>query len=473
MCRRWHGRGWPIRSVLSPGVQRRRAILGDAVSILRLGGPLVVANLALAGMPLADTLMAGRLGATALAAVAVGSSFYALFMYFGLGVMTVLAPLSAHAYGSGTPVAVGRYARQGFWVLLVISSLLVAGLWSVGPLLRFIGTDATIAPMASSYVRAISFGLPGLLLAHGLRSTSEGVGRTRPVMAIAILSLAINVFLNWMLMYGHLGAPALGAVGTGVATAIAQWCMAALFLAWMSLHGAYAPYGIVRRLDRPDRQRLREILSLGLPIGGSMVAETALFSSAGLMIGTLGAATVAAHQIALNYASFMFMAPVSFHSATTIHVGHALGGRDPVSARRAGFVGIVLCTLLMAASALVLFGYHDTIAGLYTLDPAVRASAGGLLLLAGVFQVSDGLQVGAMGALRGFRDTRMPLAITLGAYWGVGFPLAFMAGLVHGMGPVGVWWGLIAGLSVAAVLLIWRYQVVSRRQADRPQPVNA
>ena len=133
----------------------------------------------------------------------------------------------------------------------------------------------------------------------------------------------------------------------------------------------------------------------------------------------------------------------------------------------------MLCTLLMAASALVLFGYHDTIAGLYTLDPAVRASAGGLLLLAGVFQVSDGLQVGAMGALRGFRDTRMPLAITLGAYWGVGFPLAFMAGLVHGMGPVGVWWGLIAGLSVAAVLLIWRYQVVSRRQADRPQPVNA
>ena len=156
------------------------------------------------------------------------------------------------------------------------------------------------------------------------------------------------------------------------------------------------------------------------------------------------------------------MVPVSLHSATTIHVGHALGGQDRAGARQAGFVGVALCGALMAISALILFACHDAIAGLYTSDPEVRAVAGGLLLLAGVFQLSDGLQVGAMGALRGFKDTRLPLAITLAAYWGIGFPLAYEAGIIKGHGPVGVWWGLIAGLAVAAVLLIGRFRFVSR-----------
>jgi MATE family multidrug resistance protein len=441
---------------------RRNAVWRDVAAILKLGSPLLVANLALAGMPLADTLMAGHLGAHGLAAVAVGSSFYGLCMYCGLGVMTALSPLAAHAYGSGAHAQVGQYARQGFWVMLLAALVLVAALWTVAPVLAWIGTDPSVAPVASAYVHAISLGLPALLMAHGLRCTSEGVGRTRPVMVIALAAVSVNVFLNWLLMYGHWGAPALGAVGTGFATASAQWCMAIGFVIWIRWHPGYAPYGIIGRLPRPDIARLREILALGLPIGGAMLAETALFSSAGLMIGTLGAATVAAHQIALNYASFTFMVPVSLHSATTIHVGHALGGRDRLGARRAGYAGIAVCGALMAISACILFAGHDVIAGLYTTDPQVRTVAGGLLLLAGVFQLSDGLQVGAMGALRGFQDTRLPLAITLAAYWGIGFPLAYQAGLVHGYGPVGVWWGLIAGLAVAAILLIRRYTVVSR-----------
>ena len=441
---------------------RRYPLLGHAAAILHLGSPLVIANLALAGMPLADTLMAGHLGAQGLAAVAVGSSFYGLCMYCGLGMMTSLSPLAAHAYGSGHYVRVGQYARQGFWIMLLTSAVLLSTLWTVGPFLHWIGTDPSVIPVASQYVHAISFGLPALLSAHGLRCTSEGVGRTRPVMVIAIMALAINVFLNWVLMYGHFGAPALGAVGTGLATASAQWCMAILFVIWLRWHPSYAPYDIIALPSRPDFVRLREILALGLPIGGAMLAETALFSSAGLMIGTLGASTVAAHQIALNYASFTFMVPVSLHSATTIHVGHALGGQDRAGARQAGFVGVALCGALMAISALILFACHDAIAGLYTSDPEVRAVAGGLLLLAGVFQLSDGLQVGAMGALRGFKDTRLPLAITLAAYWGIGFPLAYEAGIIKGHGPVGVWWGLIAGLAVAAVLLIGRFRFVSR-----------
>jgi MATE family multidrug resistance protein len=301
-----------------------------------------------------------------------------------------------------------------------------------------------------------------------LRFVSEGIGRTRPMMYVGALGLVANVFGNWVFMYGRLGAPALGAVGTGVATALAAWVMFAAMLAHAGRHAAYQPYRALVRRARPDLARLGEILALGLPIAGSIVAETGLFSAAGLMIGTLGAALVAAHQIALNYAAFMFMVPLAMHSATTIHVGHALGRGEHGAARRAGFVGIGLCGLLMLLSALVILGCNDAIAGLYTRDSGVRALAARLLLLAAVFQVSDGLQVGAAGALRGFRDARAPLLICVGAYWLLGFPLAFWRGVVLHGGPVAVWQGLIAALAAAAVLLTLRFLQVSSRPYGGP-----
>ena len=440
---------------------RFAAVRRDARAILRLGAPLLVANLSVAAMGLADTVMAGRINAHALAAVAVGTSYYTIFMILGLGTMTALSPLAAHAHGAGRMPRVGEYARQGIWLVLVLSVLLVLGLEFGARVLRLIGTDAAIVPAASGYIRAIAFGMPGFLGYQALRATCEGVGRTRPVMMVAVSALLVNVGLNWVFMYGHWGAPALGAVGAGVATAISQWVACLLLATHVFRHRAFAAYVIARRPERPDAGRLREILGLGLPIGGAMLAEGALFSVAGLMIGTLGATVVAAHQIALNYAAFMFMAPVSLHSATTIHVGHSLGGKDPAGARRAGFVGIGLCTLLMSCSALVLWVGRRMIAALYTSDPAVQSIAASLLLLAAVFQVSDGLQVGAMGALRGYKDARVPMAITVAAYWGLGFPLAWFSGLRGGLGPVGVWWGLIAGLTAAAALLLTRYRWVS------------
>jgi multidrug resistance protein, MATE family len=442
--------------------RQRGSIRRDVRAILRLGAPLLVANLSVAAMGLADTVMAGRINADALAAVAVGTSYYTIFMILGLGMMTALSPLAAHAHGAGSMSRVGEFARQGVWLVLVLSVLLIGGLWAGGWVLRAIGTDKSIVPTASSYVHAIAFGMPGFLGYQALRATCEGVGRTRPVMVVAVTALAANVLLNWVFMYGHWGVPALGAVGAGVATAISQW-LAGGFLAMHVLrHRVFAPYAIARRPEPPNLRRLREILSLGLPIGGAMLAEGALFSVAGLLIGTLGPTVVAAHQIALNYAAFMFMAPVSLHSATTIHVGHCLGGRDPIGARRAGLVGICLCVLLMIVSAMVLWVGRTTIAALYTDDAAVRDIAASLLALAALFQVSDGLQVGAMGALRGFKDARVPMVITLIAYWMLGFPLAWFMGIYRKLGPAGVWSGLIAGLTAAAVLLLLRYRSISR-----------
>jgi multidrug resistance protein, MATE family len=434
-------------------------------AILRLGVPLVVGGLSLAGMSLVNTLMAGHYTSAALAAVAVGSSYYVVFMVLGGGVMMSLSPLVAHAYGAGEPARVGDYARQGGWIALGLAALLLAGLGAARTVFRSIGTDPSVVPGAVAYVHSIAAGIPALLGFQALRYVSDGLGRTRPMMVISVLGLAINVLGNWLLVYGRLGLPALGAAGCGAATAAAQWVMFAAMLDHVRRHRAYRPYAIFTGPGRPEPKRIAEILRLGVPMGGSMVAESALFSAAGLMMGTLGATIVAAHQIALNYASFTFMIPWALHSATTIHVGHTLGRGDRAAARVAGFTGIGICALLMLGSALLLGVARDPIAGLYSRDPAVEGLAAQLLLMVAVFQVSDGLQVGAMGALRGFKDARVPLAITIAAYWLVGFPIAYVLGLVRGGGPVYVWSGLIAGLAVSALALNLRYAALSRPAA--------
>jgi MATE family multidrug resistance protein len=442
---------------------RSQNTVANARAILRLGVPLVVGGLSVAGMSLANTLMAGHYSSAALAAVAVGSSYYVMFANLGTGTMLSLSPLVAHAYGAGETARVGDYARHGGWIALGLAVLLLAGLAAARPVFTWIGTDPAVVPDAVGYVHAIAAGIPALLGFQALRYVSDGLGRTRPMMVIATLGLATNVLGNWLLVFGRCGLPALGAVGSGAASAIAQWAMFAAMLTHVRRHRAYRPYAIFEGHARPEPRRIAEILRLGLPMGGSQVAESALFSAAGLMMGTLGATIVAAHQIALNYASFTFMMPVAFAGATTIHVGHTLGRGDRAGARVAGFTGIGLCALLMLGSALLVTVARVPIAGLYSRDPAVAGLAAQLLLMVAVFQVSDGLQVGAMGALRGFKDTRVPLAITIGAYWLVGFPIAYVFGLVRGGGPISVWSGLIAGLAVSALALNGRYAVRSRR----------
>ena len=437
----------------------------DARAIARLGGPLLVNNLSVAGMSFADTVMAGQLGANALASVAVGFSWYNLFLMIGLGLLMALSPLVAHAYGAGDSPRVGVYVRQALWLVLGLAAVLVAGMVCVRPALVGIGTAPEIVPDAVGYVLAVACGFPAMLGFLALRFTSEGVGHTRPIMYIAVLGLVVNVIGNWIFMYGKLGAPALGAVGTGVSTAIVMWAMFGTMLWYVRRARVYRPYAIFAALDRPNRARLREMLGLGIPISGSVVSEGALFVAAALIIGTLGAVEVAAHQIAINYASFMFMVPLALHSATTIHVGHRVGAGDPRGGRRAGFVGIAICGGLMVVSALVIAVANRGIAGIYTDDAAVLGVAAVLLIYAGLFQVSDGLQIGAAGALRGFKDAKVPMALNFVSYWLVGFPLAYWLGIVRGQGPVGVWIGLVAGLTACAIALNLRYRHVSGRAA--------
>jgi multidrug resistance protein, MATE family len=446
----------------------RFAFPRDSRAILRLAGPLCVNNLVIAGMMLTNTLMAGRLGPAPLAGVAVGGSYYQMFWLTGLGVLMSISPLAAHAYGAGRDLEVGRRFRQGVWLALMLAVPLVTGLGCVVPLLTWFGTDPEVIPHAASYVYAMCFGLPAMLVYLAHRYTSEGIGWTRPVMYTAIVGLSTNVVGNLIFTRGSFGLAPMGAAGCGIATALASWAMLSTMHVYQRRHAVYRRFALFERLGRPDPPMLRETLGLGLPIAGSVVSEGALFVVAALLMSTLGTAIVAAHQIAISYASLMFMIPLSLHSATTIHVGHRLGRGDRVAGRNAGWSGIVMCAVVMTASSILLLAARDGIAGVFTSDPAVQALATWLLLFVAIFQIPDGLQVGAAGALRGFKDAHVPMALNFIAYWLIGFPAAWWFGIHEGIGPSGIWAGLIAGLAVCAVLLIRRYARIARAPATPP-----
>jgi MATE family multidrug resistance protein len=439
----------------------------DLRAIARLGGPLLANNLAITGMTLADTLMAGRLGAVQLAGLAVGAAYWHLFVFVTFGMLMAVSPSVAHANGANDRAAVARYARQAWWLAALLAVVYVIGLLQVDWVLPAIGIAPEIQPTAIGYVHAITIGMPGAAAFFALRYASEGLGRTKPIMYIGLAALVLNVFGNWVFMFGKLGMPAMGAPGAGLASALAFWFMFGAMLIHMRRHRAYRAFDLFARIDPPHARTLRELTRIGAPIAGSILAEGGLFVGAALIMGSLGAVTAGAHQIALNYASFMFMVPLAISSATTIHVGHTLGRGEREHARSVGLLGITLCAAVMFVSALTILVFNDAIAALYTDDPPVRELAATLLLMAGLFQLSDGVQVGAAGALRGYKDTAVPLMLSVFSYWVVGFSLAYYGGLYRQGGPVYVWLGLIVGLSVSAVLLVARFLVLTRRASAR------
>jgi len=439
----------------------RVRIAADAGAIARLGGPLLINNLSVTGMSFADTVMAGQLGARDLAGLAIGVAWFNLFLFVGLGLFMAISPAVAHAYGAEDSDGVARYVRQSLWLVLSVSIALVVGLWQVRWALPALGISPEIRPVAIGYVHAMSWGMPGLMAFFALRFASEGLGYTRPIMYIAAGGLVVNVIGNWIFMYGKFGMPRLGAVGCGVATAITVWLMFLAMFAYMHRHRVYRRFAFFRSVERPDLRVLGELLRLGLPISGSILAEGGLFVAAALIMGVMGATTAGAHQIALNFAAFMFMVPLSISSATTIHVGHLIGGGDVLRGRFAGIVGVCMCAMVMMISACGIVLWNDAIAALYTSDVVVQGLAATLLLAAAVFQVSDGVQVGAAGALRGFKDTAVPMALCWFSYWMIGFSLAYALGVRRQLGPLYVWVGLIAGLTVCAALLMSRYLWIS------------
>ena len=435
----------------------------EARALGRLAGPLVVNNLSIAGMHFADAVMAGRLGAEALAAVAVGASVWFLGFTVCLGLLMAISPITAMRFGAGELSLIGRYTRQGLWLAAVLGLILIALAHLLAePVLTFIGIDEGFRDTTVGYVHAIIWGAPAISGFLAFRFTTEGIGFMRPIMYTSLFGLVCNVFLNYVFIYGHFGVPAFGAVGCGIASAITMWLIMFMLGTILYFHPKYAPLKIFERVAPLRMPILKEIVQLGTPIFITITAEAGLFSVVSILVGTRGAAITAAHQIAINFASTLFMIPLAFSSAITVRTGQALGAGFPVDARRAGLTGISMCMFFMACAATFLLLFRDTVVNLYTNDSSVQAIAISLLLMAAVFQIADGVQIGAAGALRGYKDTKVPMVINMFAYWVLGFPLAYMAAITYRAPPAYIWAGFVVGLSAAAIMLTWRFFRISK-----------
>jgi MATE family multidrug resistance protein len=432
-------------------------------ALLKLAGPLIVNNLSIAGMQFADAVMAGRLGAEALAAVAVGGSVWFFGFALCLGVLMAISPIAARHYGADRPELIGRYTRQGMYLGLGIgATFLVLVYLTVTPLLSQIGIDEGFKDLTIGYVKSIVWGGPAIFMFLALRFTTEAIGVTRPIMYASLFSLVCNVFLNWVFMFGHLGVPAMGAVGCGVASAITMWALMIVLATYMMKSKRYESLKIFSRVGpvRPDA--LKEIIVLGVPIAITITAEAGLFNAVSILMGTRGAAIAAAHQISINFAATMFMIPLALSSAITVRVGHALGSGNGEAARYSGALGVMVCAIFMSCSAIFLLVFRDAVVSMYTNDPSVTAIAISMLLMAAIFQVADGVQIGAAGALRGYKDTRLPMIINIIASWVLAFPLAYLATVTYKLAPAYTWGAFVVGLGASAILLSWRYARLSR-----------
>lgn len=455
----------PVRRVAPAHLRRELAELS------LLAGPLVLAQLAQMSMGFVDTLMAGRLGPDALAGIALGSVVFGFVSIVSMGVLFSVAPSVSQAHGAGRPDAAARAARQGLWLAAGLSLPGIALFQVAGPLLALAGQEPATADLAGGYLRAASVGLFPSLALVALRGFLEGLGDARPIMLVLLAGVGLNVLANNAFMFGRWGFPALGLVGTGVATAIVYTAMAVAAAAYLARR--YADYRVLRGLRRPDPVTLRELVRIGWPIGLTLGFEAGLFSLTALAMGLFGQQALAGHQIAIQAASITFMVPVGLSIATGVRVGQAAGRGDAVAVRRAGLTGIAAAATVMLGTA-SLFRFAPMLVVSAFLDPSdprnaeVVGYATSFLAIAALFQVVDGVQVAASGALRGLRDTRVPMVISLLAYWALGMTTSLVLGFALGFAGRGLWTGLVVGLGAAAILLTWRFLRLSRRPVRSP-----
>ncbi|MBB3048484.1 MATE family multidrug resistance protein [Litorivivens lipolytica] len=433
-------------------------------ALLALAVPILGGQLAQTANGFVDTVMAGRVSANDLAAVAVGASVWVPLYLFMTGVLMSVTPILSRHLGGERHERINPLAQQALWLSLGLGALGFLVLRSMGPVLNIMDVDAAIRPLVDDYLKALSWGMPGAALWLALRSYTEAMSHSRPVLWISVIGLLVNIPCNYVLIYGKFGFPELGGVGCGWATSLVLWLMALLMAGYIAVNRVYQQARLSLRERHLEWSTLFYMLRLGLPVGLSIFFEVSIFSVIALLISRLGAETVAGHQIALNFTALIFMVPLSFALATTVRVGRARGREDRDALRAAVKTSMqVSIAIGLLASVLLLLARHH-IPLIYTDNHAVHALAAHLLIFAALYQVSDAIQVWASGCLRGFEDTAWPMVLTLLSYWGIGLPLGYVLGLtdilVPAMGPSGFWIGLVAGLSGAAILLgvrlIWR-----------------
>ncbi len=437
----------------------------EILRTLQLGAPVMIGLVASFSMNFVDTVMAGRLPEreVALAAISTGGAIWSAVLMFVLGLTMALQPTVAQLDGAGNRSAGGAAARQGFWITLAVAIPFVLILRSGGVVFRWVAVDPSITHTAVVYVQALAWGAPGICLLLLLRYFSEGSGHTRPTMYMGLLGVMLNIPLNYVLMFGKLGLPVLGAQGIGYATSIVIWLQLAMMFFYVRGHRHFKDFELFSRWDWPQWQPIRQLLVIGLPIAGGIFVEGALFVGAALLIARLGPLPASAHLVAINFSTMMFMVPLGLASAVTTRVGNALGRDEPVAARYAGLIGLALVLVTQTFSASLMLFVPEFIVGIYTDDAAILPIAVSLLFYSAIFQYADGIQIYAAGALRGLKDTLVPMFINVLSYLVIGLSLGYYLAFNKAIGPAGMWIGMIAGLSLGAILLLSRFLYLSAR----------
>lgn len=438
----------------------------EAHQLLMLGLPIIFTQLAQSSMGFIDTLVAGQYNSLDLAAVALGSSIWLPIFLASSGILMATTPLVAHAIGSEQNQKIASILSQGLWVVLFLAILSVVLITHADTVLHVLDVDELLSNKTMDYLGAIVWGFPAMILYQLLRSYFEGLGKTRPAMYIAGLGLLLNIPLNYILVFGKFGFPELGAAGCGWASAIVMWVMLALGVTLLlksatlkvPKHAGFIWFHLTEFL---------QYLKLGIPIGFSILIEVTMFCVIALLLAPLGTTIVAAHQITMTFTGLVFMIPLSLSMASTIRIGQKLGANQPHDAKLAAQVTMGLATLFAIVTSVLIAIFSENIASIFTPEAPLIAMASNLLLIAALFEISDGLQVTAAGALRGYKDTTVPLIIVVVAYWVIGLPLGYLLALtdliIPRLGAAGFWYGLVAGLSVSALLLIMRLKHVSHR----------
>lgn len=434
---------------------------------LALAWPLIIAQLAQMSLATTDVIMMGWLGPQSLAAGTLATAVLFPFQIFGFGIVMATAPLIAQAIGARQFRSVRRTTRQGLWMAIVISSLLIPVLWQAEAFFLAVGQDAEISRLAEGYMHtAVWLFYPAMMMVV-LRGLVSAHGQTSIILAITIAGIFVNALGNYALMFGNFGFPRLELVGAGISTSFVNLVMFGLILLYVLNHRRHRRYAILVRFWKPDWPRFGRILRLGAPIGFMMAAETSLFAAAAVLMGWLGTDELAAHAIAIQLAALAFMVPLGLSFATTIRVGLARGRNRADEVGLAGWVSIAMAIGIMSITCVVFWTMPEPLVTLF-LDPGKPenrlpiALATSYLAVAALFQLVDGAQVASAAALRGMSDTKVPMFIAIFGYWGVGLPIAWFLGFYLEWRGLGIWFGLAAGLTFAAIVLMSRFAMRER-----------
>lgn len=452
---------------------RRQVAFRDLRETLVLALPLIGGQVALFSQHLVEVVLAGHLGARVLGIVAIGTNVWGVVMMGIVGVMMALPPGVAQLDGARRRGEVAALFRQAVWMALLIGTAMLLLTWSTAPtVIGWIGGAPDLTAETVEFIRALSFGAPAIALFCACRGLTDGVSRPRISLGFGLLALAILTPLGWALMYGRLGLPALGAMGCAYANLVAMWVSALAYLGFVRFGTLTRDLGWHQGAVAPRPRAMLALFRVGGPMSVCVVLEAGVFAAAALVVASFGEVAAGSHQIALNVAALSFMIPLGLSMAVTVRVGNAVGRGDQAGMRRAGLVGVATALVTQSVPAALMLLLPAQIAGLYTTDPALIAGATTLLMIAALFQLSDGVQVASMGALRGLKDTRVPMLIAAVSYWGVGMPTGWLLSFQAGLGVPGMWFGLIAGLTCAALLLTLRFHLRSRGRVAMLAPAE-